>query len=311
MEYKVTLPDHDYVIAPQHKLIPSVIGDMRILENDFSGDAVTYSSPMYCGIRSAKHSGLSAYHHLQDMKHIRSLDIFNESFNNDAGESKPVMIVTVDGGPDKNQRYTKTIKCGTNCFITQGLDAFFLATKAPERSAFIRVEQRMVKFSQEMSGLVLPHDEFGSYLNSKGETVDSELENKYFIHEGEVLAEVLSGMMIDRHPVLAEYFDDEADQEIPKKSQEWKSIHVCESQYFLQIVKCKDRNCFQPFHSSYLKIVNDRFLPFPIAVIRSAAWLKRDVNAHYLSLLQNLAYQAQLGVVTLRSFPKGIPYDYS
>ena len=32
MEYKVTLPDHDYVIAPQHKLIPSVIGDMRILE---------------------------------------------------------------------------------------------------------------------------------------------------------------------------------------------------------------------------------------------------------------------------------------
>ena len=64
---------------------------------------------MYCGIGSAKHSGSSAYHHLQDMKRIRSLDIFNKNFSNDAGESKPVMIVTVDGGPDKNPRYTKTI----------------------------------------------------------------------------------------------------------------------------------------------------------------------------------------------------------
>lgn len=115
------------------------------------------------------------------------------------------MIVTVDGGPNENRRYTKTIECAINYFITQGLDAFFLATNTPERSAFNRVERRMVKFSQEMSGLVLPHDKFGSHLNSKGETIDSELEKKNFIHAGEVLAEVWSGMMIDGHPFLAEY----------------------------------------------------------------------------------------------------------
>ena len=68
MEYKVILPDHDYVVASQHKLIVSVIDDMQVRENDFSGDAVTYSDPTYCAIRSAKHSGSSAYHHLQDMK---------------------------------------------------------------------------------------------------------------------------------------------------------------------------------------------------------------------------------------------------
>ena len=45
MEYKVILPDHDYVVASQHKLIPSVIGDMQVRENEFSGDAVTYSGP--------------------------------------------------------------------------------------------------------------------------------------------------------------------------------------------------------------------------------------------------------------------------
>ena len=47
MEYKVTLLDHDYVIAPQHKLISFIIGDMGVREKDFSGDVVTYSGPMY------------------------------------------------------------------------------------------------------------------------------------------------------------------------------------------------------------------------------------------------------------------------
>ena len=43
---------------------------MQVRENDFSGDAVTYSGPTYCAVRSAKHSGSSAYHHLEDMKRM-------------------------------------------------------------------------------------------------------------------------------------------------------------------------------------------------------------------------------------------------
>ena len=50
MEYKVTLPDHSYVITPQNMLISSVIRDIRIPEKDFSGDNVTYSFPMYGAI---------------------------------------------------------------------------------------------------------------------------------------------------------------------------------------------------------------------------------------------------------------------
>ena len=30
MEYKVSLPDHDFVVAAGHKLVPSVIGDMIV-----------------------------------------------------------------------------------------------------------------------------------------------------------------------------------------------------------------------------------------------------------------------------------------
>ena len=157
---------------------------MQVKENDFSGDAVTYSGPTYCAIRSTKHSGTSAYHHLQDMKRIRLLDIFDGRFKNN-GEAKPVMIVTVDGSPDENPRYTKTVECAIGYFLSQDLDAFFLGTNAPVRSAFNRVERRMVKFSKELNGVVLPHDNFGSHLNAKGETIDKELEKKIRICWGD------------------------------------------------------------------------------------------------------------------------------
>ena len=65
MEYQVTLPDHDFVADYKHKLIPSVIGDMKVVKsNDLTNDAVSYSGPTYIAIRSAKHSGSSAFHHL-------------------------------------------------------------------------------------------------------------------------------------------------------------------------------------------------------------------------------------------------------
>ena len=111
------------------------------------------------------------------MKRIRLLDFFDGSFKN-KGEAKPVMIVTVDGGPDGNPRYTKAIEWAVDYFLSQDLDAFFLATNAPGRSAFNLVERGMVRFNKELSGLVLPHDNFGSHLNAKGETIDKELEKK-------------------------------------------------------------------------------------------------------------------------------------
>ena len=131
MKCKVTLLNHNYVIAPQHhKLTLSVIGDICVQEKDFSGDVVTYAGPTFCAIQSAKHSDSSAYHHLLDRKCVQSLDIFNGSFNNDTDDLKPVMIITIDGGPDDNTRYTKNIRCAVNYFTTQDLNAFFLTTNS-------------------------------------------------------------------------------------------------------------------------------------------------------------------------------------
>ena len=75
VEYKVKLHDHEFVIVKQHKLVPSVIGDMHMKVKTFSPDGVTDSGPTYIGIRSAKHLGSCAYNHLVDMKRTRTARI--------------------------------------------------------------------------------------------------------------------------------------------------------------------------------------------------------------------------------------------
>ena len=95
------------------------------------------------------------------------------------------------GRPDENARQTKTIVSAINYFTTQDLRVSFPATNAAGRSACNRIECRMVKFSQELSRIVLPHDKFGSHRNSKGEMIDPELEKKKFMHAWQILAVVI------------------------------------------------------------------------------------------------------------------------
>ena len=130
---------------------------MRRREKNFSGDSVRYSCPTYCIIWSKKNFSSSSYHHLLDMKHIRSLDIFNDSFNNDTGESKPVMSYRWWGSGWKSKIHKNYRMCNL-LFHHPGLVCFFLAMNTPGRSAFNRIEHQMVKFCQELSRTVLLHE---------------------------------------------------------------------------------------------------------------------------------------------------------
>ena len=94
------------------------------------------------------------------------------------------------------------------------LDAFFLATNAPGRSAFNHVERHMVPLSHDLAGVVLPHNSFGNHLNSQNQTVDKELEVKKFAKAGEELAEIWSQTVIDGGDTVAEYIRPETN-EIP------------------------------------------------------------------------------------------------
>lgn len=98
---------------------------------------------------------------------------------------KPVIITFVDSGPDENPRYRKDKNFAIEHFKKYNLDALFIATNAPGRSAYNRVERRMAFLSKQLAGVILPHEHFGSHLDDA-----KILGIPNFQHVGETLAEV-------------------------------------------------------------------------------------------------------------------------
>lgn len=245
MEYRITLPDHDLVVAVKHKLIPSVYAGICIRPDGLGEPkAVTYSGPTYIAIRSEKHSSSTASSHASDFENLVDSERFRPFARTETGDVKPVVMMTVDGRPDENPRYHKVISFGINHFKKYNMDALFIATNAPGRSAYNRVERRMALLSRELTGLILPSDHFGKHLDSAGNTTDSELEIKNFAHAGNVLAEVWSSIMIDEYPVEARYIDPKTSRDDSKEGDGiWYMNHVRKSQYFLRIVKCQSIDC--------------------------------------------------------------------
>ena len=156
-------------------------------------------------VRSAKHDSSTALRHLEDMKRVHDLPEFQNDMFTSTGLMKPVMVITCDGGPDENPRYQKKIACAINYFCKFDLNAMCVATNAPGRSAYNRVERRMAPLSHDLAGLILPHDHFGTHLDSQGRTTDRELELSNFEHAGKILADIWSKTVIDGNPVVAEY----------------------------------------------------------------------------------------------------------
>lgn len=275
VEYKVTLPDHDWVVAPQHKLIPSVYAGIVIKENCLDSKvAVTYSGPTFVAIRSGKHSSSTALSHANDIETLLSMPEFDQYCRVGAGgQAKPVFMFSVDGGPDENPRYEKVIRVAIHHFVKQNLDACLIATNAPGRSAFNRVERRMAPLSKELTGVILPHDTFGTHLDSQGRTIDVELEKENFKKAGESLADIWNGLVIDKHPVCAKYISPEhsemAEASLEERDMVWRAEHVRESQYLTQIVKCLDEKCCQPSRSDFFKVLPKRFLPPPFPLIQT------------------------------------------
>ena len=89
------------------------------------------------------------------------------------------------------------------------LDAYFVATNAPGQSAFSQVERRMSNLIKGLSGVILPHDHFGTHLDNNNNTVDEELKLKSFEHAGEILDKLWSKLVINDHPVVAEFVREE------------------------------------------------------------------------------------------------------
>ncbi|UJR25996.1 hypothetical protein I4U23_007343 [Adineta vaga] len=203
LDYRVRLPDHDWTVAPRHQLTPSVYAGCMMTENNDVG----YSGPTYIAIRSAKHDRSDANSHTCDFDRLVGLKEFEKTARDYTGQVKPIVIITVDGGPDENPRFPKTLVAAIRKFRKYNLDTLFVLTHAPGQSAYNVVERRMAPLSHDLAGLILPHDHFGTHLNDSGVTVNHELERINFRKAGEVLAEVWCGSIIDEYPVVAEYIN--------------------------------------------------------------------------------------------------------
>lgn len=101
-QYRIHLPDHTWVMAKKHNLTSSVYGGIGIHPDGLgSPEAVSYSGPTYIAIRSGKHSESTAATYSTDFDRLLEIEAFDDIMKNE-NEIKPVVIMSVDGGPDEN-----------------------------------------------------------------------------------------------------------------------------------------------------------------------------------------------------------------
>lgn len=220
-------------------------------------------------LRSGKHSTSNAYSHGRDIDFLYdNVPEFNQIMKRETENElhpKPVLIIISDGGPDENPRYEHVIEVAVHHFVKRDLDGLFIATNAPGRSAYNRVERRMAPLSRDLCGLILPHDEFGNHLNNRNETIDVELEKKHFQKAGEILANVWSENIIDNYATTASFVN-ETDSELKNiisKDRCWWDAHIDFGQYLLQIVKCNNTMCCKPKRSTLFTILKAGKIPPP------------------------------------------------
>ena len=265
VSYEIRLPDHDIVKATKHKLTPSVYAGCEIRSPSSRGDPeISYSGPTYVAIRSGKHDSSTAYSHGKDFNHVMEMKEF-EDLVKIGDVTKPIAIIPCDGGPDENPRFPKTPDVSIQHFQELNFDVMFLSTRAPGMSAYNNVERRMAPLSKALSGVLLPHETFGSHLDSQRRTADVELEKKNFKAAGNILAEIWSEHVLDKFPVVRENVVGVTMEPVPI-NEAWVTKHCRILQYFLQIVKRKQWECCGDFRTSWLRLFPERFLPASIPI---------------------------------------------
>ena len=80
------------------EVIPNKVGETS---------AVLATGPTVVRIRSGKHDSSIAFSHATDVREVLSLDISKGFVCDSAGIVKPVLMFSVDGGPDEMPRSDK------------------------------------------------------------------------------------------------------------------------------------------------------------------------------------------------------------
>ena len=254
--YEIQLPDHYFAKATKHKLTPFVYAACEIFFKSRSRNNL--SGPTNIAIRSGKHNCSTAYTHVRDFDHLLGLKEFNKVVKHE-NAVKPIDMFFCDGGPDKNQRFLKTLDIATQHFKKYNLDAPLISTHARGLYGYNQAERIMAPLSKVLSGILLPHETFGTHLDSSRKTINTNLEKLNFKAVGEILAKVWEEIVLGKFPVVADYVENDAKDPV-NLNEKWTSFHCGISQYLLQIMCCGD------FETTGKSVFSSHFLPAPVPV---------------------------------------------
>ena len=72
-------------------------------------------------------------------------------------------MALVDGGPDENPRFPKTLAAAIDRLRKYDLDVYVATIHMHLECQPNYVERRMDPLSRELAGVILPHDAYGSH----------------------------------------------------------------------------------------------------------------------------------------------------
>ena len=79
---------------------------------------------------------------------------------------RPILVFSTDGAQDKAPFCPKSLATAIYLFKHLKLDVFLHGVNAAGLFVFNPVERRLSPLSHDIAGVVLPHENFGSHLNS-------------------------------------------------------------------------------------------------------------------------------------------------
>ena len=154
------------------------------------------------------------------------------------------MVLITKGISEDNPNYRKTISCAIDYFCTFDLDALYIAKDidpAAGRNTQM-VLNRIIPVAKDLAKVILPYDHFGQHYDGNNDTIDEDLEKlnyekgifvsygsylcvflsslflshqiisfHFFSLAGNALSEMLSDVVIDGNPVVAEFVDQSED----------------------------------------------------------------------------------------------------
>ena len=94
--------------------------------------SIGYNGLTYIAVRSEKQDKSSAASHIEDFRALLSLDHFKEECLKDV--LKPILFVSVDGGPDKAPKSTMTVEAWVVIFKKYDLNIALILDHASGRN---------------------------------------------------------------------------------------------------------------------------------------------------------------------------------